>query len=172
MVAYTFTTPGGFPGDITRHDFTTTTEVALTANPPTAFGVAVTLDAATGAVRPIGTGDTATTPITGVVVRSFPMQMATAPGPYGQTPLGQGNTPPSPPQPLDVLRRGGIRVAVVGASAKGGTVYIWTAATAAPHIQGGFEAVNPTTNGFALGANVTFNSPPDGNGTAELYFNL
>jgi hypothetical protein len=77
-----------------------------------------------------------------------------------------------PQNAVDVCRQGYIGVTVNGATRKGGTVYVWSAATAAPHVQGGFEAATPGANGFALPASCTFQGAADANGNVELAFNI
>lgn len=174
MVAYTYRPPGGFPGDITRHDFTATSEIAAPTGYPTLYGVPVVIDASSGGMRMLVGGDTALTDVYGIVVRAFPEQAEVANGLYGAQPFG-GGVPPRY-QPLTVLRRGGIRVSVVGNPIKGGPVYVWIGAAGGGHTVGGFEAAAAGANTIQIGggANLktTFNSPVDAQSTAELYFNI
>lgn len=173
MVAYAYRMGIGWAGDITRHHFQTEPCAASAATPPTAFGQPVTVDQTTQTVRPLVVGDVALTAIYGITVRMFPGQMAVAPLPYGGSPLGYNTTPPSPPQPIDILRSGYIVVPVVGASKKGMPVFIWVAATAAPHVQGGFEIAASAGNTVALtDSRTTFNGSPDASGMVELAFNV
>lgn len=170
--AFTYRMGGGFAGDVNRgHPASIQPCLIDPTNPPTLSGQAVVVVAASQGVRPLAAGDGALTDIWGVIVRSFPFQQALATGQYGA--IGYGVTAPAAAMPVDVLVGGYIFVSVVGSPVKGGPVYIWTAAAAGAHVQGGFEAVNPAGNGIALNAvKFAWNSPPDSTGVAELKITL
>jgi len=173
MVAYAFRPPFGVAGDLSRHLFSTESKPALVSNPPLAYGQAVAIDPTTGCVRQLVAGDNTATDIYGITVRAFPEQMGSAQGPYGQQPLGVNQIPPSPPQPLTILRMGHIMVQVNGTPNIGASVFVWAAATAAPHTQGGFESATSAGNTINIASTKTqYMSGPDANGVCELAFNI
>jgi hypothetical protein len=170
----------GYPGDVTRtHPVDIFPELADATNPPTKAGQGVIVDATSHAIRKLITGDGVTTVgLYGITVRTFPFQQAQTGASsydgkanYGAVGFG-GDLLPVTPQ-LDVLRRGSIIVAVPAGQApvKGGSVYIWNVADSGAHIQGGFEAVDGTTNTIDV-SNAVWNSGVDANGFAELVFNI
>ncbi|HEU0215152.1 MAG TPA: hypothetical protein VFQ90_00725 [Stellaceae bacterium] len=141
-------------------------------NPPPQLGIVVTIDGASSGVRPIAA---ATEAPYGVMVRAYPTQAPNATGYYG----AQGFGPVVPwlaaGQPLknvDVLRQGYILVPVNGQPKKGNPVHIWFAASAAPHVQGGFEAAATAGSTIELGGGTTFNGSPDANGIVEIAWNV
>lgn len=169
-VAFQFRMGAGFPGDVNRTHPATIEPVLIDASaPPTAYGQPVLVDPTTQGVRPYTAGDTATLPY-GVTVRPYPIQQASASN-YGAASLGAATPPTS--GAMDVLRAGYIMGQVPAGQipVKDGTVYIWTAASSGAHVQGGFEATNPSANGIAL-AGVTFNGGADANGVVEIAFNI
>lgn len=172
MVAYAYRPGYGFPGDVTRHLFAIEAKPVVVGSLFTDFGQAVLLDGATGGIRPVAVGDVAVTEVFGILVRSFPMQASSAPGPYGQTPLGAPMAPPHPPQPADVLRMGHIMVRCNGTPLIGAPAFVWADATAAPHTLGTFEVGATAGKTIALGNKTVFNSAPDANGMVELAFNI
>jgi hypothetical protein len=173
--AFTFRMGAGFPGEVNRgHPSSIQPVLNSPVNPVLLYGTAVVIDTAGGAnggVRSINAGDgTILTDIWGVGVRPFPIQQSTTGNSYGSAPYGAIQPPAL--QPIDVLRGGYIMVGVVGACLKGGAVFIWTAASGGGHFQGGFEAA--ATGGSTSALNpllYQYNSPPDGNGVAELILN-
>jgi hypothetical protein len=157
----------GFPGDVNRGHPSSIQPCLIDPNaPPTAYGQPVVVDAATQGVRPLAAADQALTTIWGVTARPYPIQQSTTSNSYGAVPYG--SVAPPLAQPIDVLRGGYIMVVVNGAPIKGGAVFIWTAASAGAHVQGGFEAATPGGNGAALDATFVWNSPADPTGVAEL----
>jgi hypothetical protein len=167
MVAFAYRMPAFVaPGEINRaHPFWVEANKAMPSNPPTLTGQAVLVDRASGGVRPFGAGDTAATVMWGITVRAYPTQSSIPVGAYGAQPLGGAALPTV--QVFDVLRQGYIGVAVNGAPAKGDPVFIWIAATAAPHTQGGFEAVAGGANTVQI-AGASYAGGPDANGLCEL----
>lgn len=167
MVAFPYRMGAGFPGDVNRtHPASILPNLVDATTPPTAYGQGVVVDAASGGVRPIGAGDGALTEIFGVTVRPYPFQQSAATN-YGA--IGFGSDTPSTAQPIDVLRAGYITVSVVGSPVKGGAVFIWYAASAGAHIQGGFEA--SATGGSTIALDTSkyfFNNSPDADGNVEL----
>jgi hypothetical protein len=146
--------------------------LANVALPPTGYGQAAMVNVADGTIRAMAAGDTTVTDVYGITVRPFPFQQSvTGPGSvYGST--GFGTTAP-PPGEIDILRQGYIMVPVNGATVKGGAVFVWVAATAAPHVQGGFEAAATAGSTAALSSlKTTFNGTPDANGLVELAYNV
>src|SRR5262249_49948070 len=130
------------------------------STPPTAYGQAVLVDGTTQGVRPLVAGDQALTDVYGITVRPYPTQSNTV------TPTFNTGVPPVTGV-IDVLRNGYI-MGVLGdgtltGALKGGQVYVWTATSSGHHVQGGFEASNPTSNGMAI-ARCTFNGVQDANG--------
>jgi hypothetical protein len=170
--AITFRMGAGFPGDINRgHPASIQPCQIDLANPPTAYGQAVVIDAASEGVRPIGAGDNALTEIWGVTARPYPIQQSTTANQYGEVPYGGAGVPTQ--QPIDVVRGGYVMVQVGilnGAPSKGGPVFIWFAASGGGHVQGGFEGAAGAST-IALSAAYFWNSPPDATGVAELILN-
>jgi hypothetical protein len=172
---FQFRMSAGFAGDVTRAHPSATIEPNRMSptNPILGFGFGCVIDAASGGVRQLAAGDSALVDIYGILVRFYPGQAAVPPaGAYGQQPLG---TPVPPPanQPCDILRAGYIMVPVNGTPVRGAPVFVWVAATAAPHVQGGFEAAASAGNTIAIGGSkTTFNSGPDAYGVCEVAFNI
>jgi hypothetical protein len=165
--AIQFRMGAGFPGDVNRGHPASIQPCAIdAASPPTAYGQAVVVDAASEGIRPVGAGDGALVDIWGVTVRPYPIQQATTANQYGAVPYGGAGVPLQ--QPVDVLRGGYVMVPVVGAPAKGGAVFIWYAASGGGHTQGGFEAGATGGSTIALSNVWNWNSPADPNGIAEL----
>lgn len=172
-VAYGLNMPAGSPGDITRHFPPGTVEPckmnAVTVVP--FFGLAVVTNA-DGTVRLIQAGDGALTDIYGIGVRPYPFQPASATN-YGA--VGFGGGVPATLQPIDILRSGYILVPINtsgGLPVKGGTVYVWIAASAGGHVQGGFETAATGGSTIALPVKSTFQSGVDANGYGELAYNI
>jgi hypothetical protein len=171
MVAYPFRAPSGIPGDLTRLAAGITVEpnVQDATLPVTAYGRAVKLSN-TGGMTPITSGD-ALADVYGISVRAYPVQSQSTAN-YGGTTIGSSGVPPEAGA-LDILKRGYINVRLYGsaAAAKGGPVYIWTAASAGTHIQVGFEATSPGGDGFEV-TNAYFTGAADADGNAEIAYNL
>lgn len=166
--AIQFRMGAGFPGDVNRGHPASIQPCAIDqASPPTAYGQAVVIDAASEGVRPLAAGDAALVDIWGVTTRPYPIQQTTTSNQYGAVPYGGAGSIPLQ-QPVDVMRGGYIMVPVVGAPAKGGQVFIWVAASGGGHTQGGFEAVTSGGNTITLSNVWNWNSPADPNGIAEL----
>lgn len=172
--AFTFRMSAGFAGSVTRTHPVGIEPTLQSNTPATAYAqpVLYATDGTQG-IRPLSTGDQSLTAVDGILVRPFPIQQPTTSNFSGSIPL---NTQPAPPTvgPVDILKQGYIMVPVNGTPVKGGTVYIWTAASSGAHVQGGFEASNPGGSGMALSANgkTYWNGGPDASGNAELAFNI
>lgn len=166
MVAFKYRMGAGFPGDVNRtHPASILPNLADPTNPLTAFGLAVVVNTANNSVRQMQAGDIGDTEIFGVTVRPYPFQ-ASSGGNFGAAPIGSATPPPGE---VDVLRAGYIMVNVVGATLKGGAVYVWCAASGGGHTLGGFEAAASGGNTAALDpAKYMFNGPPDDEGNVEL----
>jgi hypothetical protein len=166
--------PAGIPGEVTRYSVGTTIEQQLMdANAPVAaYGLPVVIDATALAVRGlVATDVTGFNVPYGAIVRPFPIQPASATN-YGQVAVGSPGVPPTSGI-VDILKRGYMSVAVAYSGAgpvKGGQVYIWTAASAAPHIQGGFTSDGPSAN--VITAPAYFVGPADSSGNSEIAWNI
>jgi hypothetical protein len=164
MVAFQYAMPAGIPGTVNRvHDATVVAEILNPTTPPTQYGTAVVMDAATGTIRvPIA----ADTVFDGLYSRPYPTQSS-------QDPLGTSTPPTYVQQPIgNVLRRGFMSVLLRGATAaaKGAPVYVWTAAAAGGQIPGGITAVSGASSAVMPGA--FFRGPADPGGFTEVEYNL
>lgn len=170
-VAFPYRMGAGMLGDVNRtHPVTIEPVLICAATPPTAYGQAVVVDATTQGVRPLVAGDQALTQVYGITVRPWPLQQSSGSN-YGAASLGAA-TPPTTGV-IDVMRSGYMIVSVVGQTKKGGVVYIWTSAASGSHVQGGFEAVNPTSDGMTLDVSKTYwNGVPDSSGLVEIGYNI
>lgn len=162
-VAFPYRMGAGFPGDVNRsHPFSVEPTLMSLVLPVLLYGLGVVIETATNKVRGVQPGDT---DLYGIAVRPYPIQQGS-----GGMSAAFGTAVPPLTQPLDVLKLGYIMASIVGAPLKGGTVYVWSAASAGAHVQGGFEAANPGGSGFAVSARCTFNGPTDANGVGEIIF--
>jgi len=159
-VSFKYRMGAGFLGDVNRtHPASIEPNFPDPTNPPTFYGQPVVVNSATGCVRAILATDSALTAVYGITVRPFPYQQTQAQSltqPFG------GAIPPTK-QAIDVLKSGYVIVGVYGATVKGGSVFVWYAAAAGNHVQGGFEAATSAGNTFQLTANnnAYFNGAPD-----------
>jgi len=172
-VAFAFRMGAGFPGDVNRTHPASIEPCLIDANAPvTAFGQPVLVDATTQGVRPFAAGDQSNTVAAGygVTVRPYPFQQSSASN-YGAAAIGAGAPPIT--GIVDVLRSGYIMavLAAGGSPVKGGAVYVWSAASAGAHVQGGVEAAYSAGNTTQL-LNATFNGSPDASGNVEIAFNI
>jgi len=172
MTAFPFRMGAGFAGDVNRtHPASVEPALNDATNPVLLPGLACVASASGNTVRQMAAGDTALTDIWGVLVRAFPTQQVTATLAYGQ--VAYGAVAPGTVQPVDVLRSGYILVPVNGAVVKGGAVYIWVAASAGAHVQGGFESAATGGSTMTLSTGRAYwNGPADSTGIAELAFNV
>lgn len=168
MVAFVTRMPAGIPGEASRAYGNTVIEPQIitpsgTTGHPTAYGVPLVVDNTGGNVGNMRTVASSDSAIYGVLVRPFPTGAS-------QDPLGT-STPPANGA-CDVLKSGYITVLLSGtaAAAKGGAVYVWKSAASGSHIQGGWEAADPTTDGFAV-TGAYFMGPADANGNVEIAIN-
>jgi hypothetical protein len=174
--AITFRMPAGFPGDVNRtHPMSIEPVTIDPTNPPAFYGQAGVIDGASHFVRSVLAGDTALTSIYGITVRPFPSQGTGLGSAFGAATIGS-SSPISAVGKLDMLRSGYIMVTlnnfVAVPSVKGGAVFVWIAASAGVHVQGGFEAVASGTSTIPLALpNTSFNGGPDSGGVVELIFN-
>jgi hypothetical protein len=161
--------PSGFAGDVTRFQTARIepTLVDAAAVLPLLPGTPVVVDATTQGVRALTIADIGITDIYGIVVRTYPTQNLGSGLAAGFGAVGT-NGPV-----VDVLRSGYIMVPINGSPAKGAPVFIWVAATAAPHVLGGFEAVATGGSTLAIASlKTTYNGAPDSTGIGELAFNI
>ena len=172
--SYLYAMPAGVPGDFNRNyaGGTITPEVPSPLAPIPAFGVPVVYSAAHNAMVPVGAGNVEAD-IVGVIVRPYPEQPATAPNFGGAIGLTDPALPPTVGT-ISVLRRGFVAVQVnsgsAASAAKEGQVYVWIAASAAGHVQGGFEGA--ASGGNTILAPAKFRGACDPNGITELEWNL
>jgi hypothetical protein len=169
--------PAGIPGECTRGWGNSIIETQVitptgTTGAPTAYGVPMVVDNTAGNIGNMRTMVAGDTPAVGgllpygVLIRPFPTQSASWP----QDTLGT-STPPTQ-GPCDILKSGYCTVLLSGttAAAKGGQVYIWTAVASGAHIQGGFEATNPSGSGI-LYIGAYFMGAADASGNVEIAIN-
>jgi hypothetical protein len=173
MVAYTFRMPAGIPGECTRFNVIGTTikaEKQNTTTPVTQYGVLCVVDA--NGARPIAATDTATPPqaVMGISVRPFVASDIGVAYPLGTVGFG-GGTPPATGI-IDIMYRGYASVKLNGAASAthNGAAFVWFAASAAPHVQGGWEAAT-NASAFAVPSAV-FEGPADAGSNTELAFNI
>lgn len=113
---------------------------------------------------PIATGDVIAS-VYGILVRPFPSQGANASDPLGVS------VPPTTGI-ANVLRRGWITVVCNnGTPAKGGAVYVRTAAPSGAKVIGGIEATSDGANTFIM-AGATFTGAADASGNVEIEYNI
>lgn len=170
--AFTFRMGAGFAGEVNRgHPASILPCLIDPTNPVTLAGVPVLAVAASNGVRPFGAADGAITDAYGVSVRPFPYQQATTANNYGA--VAYGASALASLQPIDILRAGYIMVPVNGAVTKGAAVFVWVAASAGAHVQGGFEAAAAGGNTASLATpKFQWNGPADSAGIAELSITL
>lgn len=167
MPAIKYRMGAGYAGTVSRPDEAVIEPTLSDATSPVAqYGLAVNLNAASTGVRQVAGTDTA---IFGFGVRPYPFQPSSASG-FGAAAFGVGG--PGAYQAVDVLKSGYILVPINGTAVKGGTVYIWVAASSGNHIQGGAEVAASAGNTIALDAKSYFNGPADASGIGEIAFNL
>jgi hypothetical protein len=163
--------PAGIPGECTRKNVSIIEPQVITpfgtTGAPTAYGVPLVVDNTAGNVgnmRTMVAGDTAPY---GVLVRPYPTGPGVQGGQLSTAGIGVGVPPAS--GVCDVLRFGYINVLLSGstAAAKGGAVYIWTAAASGSHIVGGWEAATPGGSGITVNL-ASFVGPADSNSITEI----
>lgn len=163
---FTYNMPAGIPGTLSRGAGQARVEAQVidTTDYPTLYGVAVTIDATSHALRKIKAGDTAAV-VTGIYVRPYPFQGASndAMGTVTTPTSGIGNQ----------LKSGYISVKLYGATAaaKQGVVYVRVANGDADHPLGGFEAADDGANTEVL-TGAYFTGPADADGNAEIAYNI
>lgn len=169
MVSYLYRMPAGIPGEWSRMAGALIEPQVVTAagqtGAPTAYGVALVIDATSHKVRTLASGDRTAAFVWGVLVRPFPTGGS-------QDPLGTSTPPAS--GVVDVGRRGFGTVLLSGGGTppvNGGQVYLWTSAATGLHITGGWEATDPSTDGFAV-PDCFFKGPPDANNNVEIEFRI
>lgn len=159
-----FRMPAGIPGELVSSQCTVEPQQIGSANVPAGYGLPVGFDATGGNVgnmRSIGASDVAAF-VRGFLVRPYPTTAS-------QDGLGV-STPAA--GTCDVMRRGYINVKLnFGTAVKGGPVYVWKATSSGAHVQGGIEATDPSTSGFAI-TGAEFVGPADANGMATIAYNL
>jgi hypothetical protein len=169
VVAFLYRVPSGIAGASNRIGAGATIEPGLlhTSLAPTAYGLAVAIDASTGRYRAIGSGDTAAL-VVGVLIRPYPSINTVASADV------LGATTPSTTRIADIMKRGYVTVTLNGATAaaKGGLVYIRVAAASGGKPIGGFEAAADSTNTIVLPGTWYWMGPADAQGNVELACNI
>jgi hypothetical protein len=156
MTAYTERMPAGFLGDITRLGGSII-EPGIVGSADVAHGAPIKLS--DGKFVALEEGDAATD-IYGFMGRSFPTQGGTGTLTPGVVPAGAG---------CDVVRQGYVLVLLAdGTAAKGGTVYVRTAADTGKAV-GDIEAATATGN---VAIDATFMGAADADGKVEISFNI
>lgn len=156
--AITYRMGGFFPGAVTRtHPFSIEPCLKDPSAAPMPPGTGAVVKAGANTVVPID-GTFAAGPLYGIVTRPYPTQAVVV--------NSDGTQVTSSPE-VDLLRYGYIGVACNGTPTKDSPVYVWIAASAAPHVQGGFEAASGGASTVAV-SNCKWNGPGDVNGFAEL----
>jgi len=172
--AFQFRMGAGFAGDVNRtHPASIDANMNDPTNPVLLAGLACLINTAANTIRSIAAGDTGMTSPYGVVTRAYPFQQAAATN-YGAQAFGSATLAGGSIQ--DTLRSGYIMVQLPAGAApvtKGGAVFVWCAASAGAHVQGGFEVAATGGSTAALDVNrFSYNGPQDANGIVELAFNI
>lgn len=168
MTAFSYRMGAGSAGEVTR---THPAAIFPYKNDPTApvraYGAPAFFNGAANDVRGVAVGDASATAVqvAGWVCRPYPHQSGALVGPM--TTVGYGGDVPDVGNVVDLLTIGSILVPCVGTPNLGAPVYVWAAATAAPHVQGGVEAA-AAAGSTLLVAGAYFNGPPDSAGVAEI----
>jgi hypothetical protein len=164
---------GAFPGDLTRPTAPFITEGASILSTSTAlhFGDAVVLDSTSGKVRALLTGDTASSAVFGIVVRTFPVQSATYPNPLIGTAVAVDLN-----NLITIAKEGYIAVNVVApvSPVKGGAVYVQYEADTVSGTAiaiGNFTTASDASKNFQL-SGAHFTGGVDAQGNSEIYFRL
>jgi len=165
-VAIQYRVGAGVAGTVSRMNPAAVIEPTLVdpTNPPTGFGQAVNIAAASQGARIFAAADTF---VYGITVRVYPFQQQSGSlsVPFGNAGIDIGA--------LNVLRSGYIMVPIVGTPVKGGVVYVWIGAAGGGHAVGDFEAVNGAGNTIALpNPQSSFQGGVDANGIGEIAFNV
>jgi len=174
MTALMYRMNAGIPGEVSRfqtYGCTISPERQHNTTPLTQYGQVAIMAAANAGVRPATAGDVTDDMEWGFLVRPFPGADIGVGFPAGVVDFGAGT--PFTKGIVDIMRRGFMTIKLGGATAaaKGGVGYLWTAASAAPHVQGQLEAAAVTTNGFVMNR-VRFMGPADASGNTEISYNL
>lgn len=170
-VAFTYRMGAGFPGDINRTHPAEVEAAVVASVPPTAYGQPVLIENASQGIRPFQAGDVAVIMPWGFTVRPFPTQQQSG----GMTASLGAATPPTSGV-MDVMRQGLMMTQLNDIAAtpkKGDPVFVWCAATAGVHKQGGIEVIASGGNTAALDPNkFQFNGTPDSAGVVEISCNV
>lgn len=167
-VAFTFRMGAGFPGDVNRtHPFSVEPGLMDPTTPIRRYGDPALINSAANSYRGFAVGDTGVTKIDGVLVRPYPVQQTTG----GMSADLGAAVPPQVRAAIDIINEGYVMVqcfnAGVNPPAKGGAVFVRTAATAGNLVQGGFHAADDGANAIEV-SNARWNGPADAAGVAEL----
>lgn len=158
--SFLYRMPAGIAGDINRAQQAVVRPEVITAagaTSPAAYGLAVVIDATSGQLRLPADPDTA---IDGILARPFPTNSSTS---------ALGTSVPPTSGVVDMLMRGFISVKLAGSTAakNGGLVYVWSSASSGAHVLGGFEAADPSGDGFVV-AGAKFSGGADADGNTEI----
>lgn len=167
-IAITYRMQTGFPGDISRHQFSSLPGLMDTTNPVLLYGNPALINTAANTYRGFLAGDTALTKADGICVRPYPTQQSSG----GMAASIGTAAPPVGPASADFLNEGFCIARcnnfVAQQPTKGGAVYIWCAASAGAHVQGGFESAASGGNTAGPITNLKWNGPTDSNGNTEI----
>lgn len=168
-ISFGYRMGAGFPGDVNRtHPASILPRLMNAASPVRLYGDPGVIDAATNSWRALGAGDGALTKVDGVLVRPYPAQQMTG---GLAAPIGAA-TPPGGNNIVDFLREGYVIARcnnfAAQQPAQGGAVYVWVAASAGAHVQGGFESAADGANTAGPITNLKWMGPTDSQGVTEI----
>lgn len=172
-VAFIRRMPACIPGAFSRGAGLGTVEAQMitpfgTTGAPPLYGLPVQIDSVTGQARIINNTDT---DAYGLLMRAYP----TVDGAVGgNEALGVAVPPRSGVVDVMVRGYGGVLVQNFAANPpkKNGTVYVWFAASAGQHVQGGIEAAATGGSTLALPDKWYFTGAADSNGNCEIGVNI
>lgn len=168
MTAFPYRMGAGSAGEVTRtHPASILPYKNDVTAPVMGYGFPCFFNGAANDVRGVAAGDASATAVqlAGFVARPYPHQSGSAVTPLST--VGYGGGSPDIGNIVDVLQTGSILVPTNGSPNLGAPVYIWAAASAAPHVQGGAEAAAAAGNTLLV-AGAYFNGPPDSAGICEI----
>lgn len=172
-VAFTRRMPACIPGAFSRGAALSTVEPQIitpfgNTGAPGFYGVAVQIDSVTGQARLINNTDT---DAYGLLMRPYPTNSG---NPAGNDPLGTSVPPRAGVCDVMVRGYGGVFLPNFAAqpAKKNGIVYVWYAASAGNHVQGGIEASATGGSTLALPDKWYFTGVNDSVGNCEVAVNI
>lgn len=176
--SFAFRMGAGFPGDVNRTHPSAIFPSQIDADhPPILYGNMCVVDSVSHNVRQLVAADqsdaTALTPY-GAIVRPYPFQQPSAGVNYAAAAFGNATPPTSGLG--DFLCGGGTIMVQLNANVtpavKGGRVFVWCAATAGDHVQGGYETEASAGNTVQLDPRFSYNGAGDSSGVTEILCNV